>query len=329
MERTRLKGGSLSGTYECAEGSARFIRKEISLTENREFGFYRWFSQLKKLQRLGARFPGMFPRVINIGTESGAAGGAAYFDLEFIEGAVSCYQFLKGNPPRAEVEALFQSIVKTMDALHAQKIESFKGGIDLYIDQEVKRALDVCMDEPAFREFAAHPVIVFQGKEVRPLARRIDEFYALAHAHYTKPEECFTHGNITLENILYVPAERRVVLIDLYEENYIDTVHNEYSQILQSCNSYYEVYNELPVVVRGNAVSIAAPRYEGIDAFNTLFHEFLRARLTPDDMIVTKLYEVSQFTRMLPFKKHVAKDKMTFFYALASARFDELAGAQA
>ncbi len=320
MERVKLKGGSLSGTYKCVEGGNTFIRKEVSLVENREFGFYRWFSQLKKLQRLGKLFPGIFPKVINIGIEK----DTAYFDLEFIPNSMSVYEYLRTNPGDDGVEKVFKKIIETTDTLYSAKIESFKGGFDLYIDQEVKRALEFCMDDPEFKEFAGNKTIIFNGKEIPSLLSRMDEFYELAHKHYKKPEECFTHGNITLENILYAPAAGKIILIDLYEENFVDTVYNEYSQILQSCNSYYEVYNELNPVVSGNKVTIETERYPGIDYFNELFDDFLKKRFSEDEIIVTKLYEISQFTRMLPFKKYVAKNKMMFFYSLASKLFDDI-----
>jgi hypothetical protein len=50
----------------------------------------------------------------------------------------------------------------------------------------------------------------------------------------------------------------------------------------------------------------------------------MRSRLDENEMHVVKLYELSQFTRMLPFKLHVARDKMIFFYALASSLLYDL-----
>src|SRR3989338_9475599 len=124
MERTKLKGGSLSGTYHCIDKSRSFIRKEVSLTENREFGFYRWFSQLKKLQRLGRMFPELFPKVIGIGLE----GGMSYFDLEFIENSVTVHEFLVKNPIPKDVEKVFTELICSMDILHSVKMPSFRGG---------------------------------------------------------------------------------------------------------------------------------------------------------------------------------------------------------
>src|SRR3989338_3434240 len=320
MERTKLKGGSLSGTYHCIDKSRSFIRKEVSLTENREFGFYRWFSQLKKLQRFGRMFPKLVPKVIGIGLE----GGMSYFDLEFIGNGMTVQEFLVKNPSPKDVERVLKELLRVMDVLHSVKMPSFRGGFELYIDQEVKHALSFCMDDPTFRAFAKHKTIVFNGKETPSLIYRIEEFQNLAAKHYVKPEECLTHGNITLENLLYVPEENQIVFIDLYEENYIDTVWNDYSQIAQSCNSLYELYNKKTPVIKGNSVTASIEYSPGLDAFNKLFKKFLGEKLTPDELVVTNLYEVSQFTRMLPFKKTIAKDKMILFYALASQLFDQI-----
>ena len=85
--KTKLKGGSLSSTSFCTENGLSFIRKKVSLVENREFGFYRWLSQLKKLQRLGNLFPDLFPRVIIALNEGKNNSTAVCLDclLEFLK----------------------------------------------------------------------------------------------------------------------------------------------------------------------------------------------------------------------------------------------------
>ena len=45
-----LKGGSLSGTFIIRKKNMLLVRKQVSLKKNREFGFQRWLSQLKKIQ---------------------------------------------------------------------------------------------------------------------------------------------------------------------------------------------------------------------------------------------------------------------------------------
>ncbi len=320
MDFTRLKGGSLSGTYLVRDGDRTFIRKDVSTVENREYGFYRWFSQLKKLQRHRQTHPDLFPAVLDIDADA----ERAWFDLEYVEDSMMVSSFLHANPADGAVQRVHKAFVAAMDRLHQRRIPSTPSGIHLYLAQEVDQALRVCQQDADFQAFTQHDRLVFNGREVTPLLARFDRIRAIADAHYRDPWETDTHGNITLENTLYVPDEDRIVFIDLYEENFIDTVYNEYSQVLQSCNSRYELYNEAEAVVRGNEIALDVGDQPGLDAFNALFHAELERRCTPSELVMVRLYEITQFTRMLPFKLHVAREKMVFFYGLASALLEDL-----
>lgn len=316
-----LKGGSLSGTYLMAGQSGQFVRKTISLVENREYGYVRWHSQLKRLQRFGQLFPGLFPSVQRYGLE----GNSAYFDLEFIPDALNGYEFLGSNPPTAQVDRFHRELVRSMDRLHAFRRPSCVEALELYIYEEIERPIGICAADPAFAEFSRYDRVMFNGVEIPGLAARIPDVYAVAKTFYCNPWECYTHGNLTLENTLWQPSASRIWFIDPYEENIADTVHNEYSQVLQSSHSHYETFNALRAEIEGNRVTLSLPHQPAVSYFNEVFSGFLRERLSVPDQYIVRLYEVSQFTRMLPFKLHVAKHSLIFFYALASMLFDALA----
>ena len=145
------------------------------------------------------------------------------------------------------------------------------------------------------------------------------------HEILCEPFKTFTHGNITLENLLYIPDESKFIFIDPYEENIIDSVLAEYSQILQSSNSKYEILNrENDFVVEKNIINVTIDDNSKIDYFNSKFVGFLKNNLTKSEFIMTKLLEVSQFIRMLPFKMEVDEKKMILFYGLASKLFEDL-----
>lgn len=57
-----LKGGSLSKTYRLPQYN--IVRKEVSRTENREYGFVRWYSQLMKLQHYNQIYPAYFQKLL-------------------------------------------------------------------------------------------------------------------------------------------------------------------------------------------------------------------------------------------------------------------------
>lgn len=311
---TRLKGGSLSGTYLLEKDGHRRVRKDISLRENREYGFVRWHSQLKRLQRFGELFPGVFPRILEVGRE----GAKAYFDLEYIEGSVSGFDFLAGNPGEPAVRQYFEALVALMGRLHSVRRDSSPKALELYLFEEVERPLNLCAEHGPFRAFLGHSTIVFNGVEVPTLTRNLSALYALGNREYQHAWECYTHGNLTLENTLWVPEEGRIWFIDPYEENIADTIYNEYSQVLQSSHSLYEVCEGLQPVVDGNRVSLVLPPQPGLAHFNALFLDFLQRRLSSSELRLVNLYEISQFTRMLPFKLQIAPEKLIFYYSLAS-----------
>lgn len=320
MKKTRMKGGSLAGTYLMEDGDRTFIRKEASLVENREYGFQRWYSQLKRLQRYGIMFPGVFPRLLDFGMN----GDMGYFDLEYIEESTTVQEFLVQTTDDAKISALFDALLSVAGRMHATRIESTSRPLELYVQEEVVRKIQAVQDNPRFKAFTSEGTIVFNGIKIPGLLSVLDEYVAMFQASYVHTSETFTHGNLTLENILYQPATNRIVFIDPYEENIIDSVLAEWSQVYQSSNSYYEVYNAGVPRVAGNSASMDVPRYAGLDRFNALFTDYIKQRHSDADYIAIKLFEVSQFMRMLPFKKEIDQEMMLFFYALGSELFNSI-----
>ena len=46
-----------------------YIKKKINLVKEREYGFVRWYSQLKKIQKYSSDFPDLFPKIIDVSYE--------------------------------------------------------------------------------------------------------------------------------------------------------------------------------------------------------------------------------------------------------------------
>ena len=321
MKRQRLKGGSLSGAYLMTpDVGSQFVRKEVSLVENREYGFQRWYSQLKRMQRYSQLFPGVFPDVIGVGKEE----EMAYFDMVFIENARTGHEFLLNATSTEEVDIFFNALLEKAHSLYRTKIPSFESAFDLYIYEEIEQRLKDCEGSESFQSFIRHDEIILNGRSAPSFVKRLDQYKAMAKKYYKSPIETFTHGNLTLENLIYQPETQRVVFLDPYEENVIDSKLADYSQILQSCNSKYEILNEQTPVVVANEVKADLPVYEFHDYFNERFKSYMRETLSPEEIIVTGILEISQFIRMLPFKLAVDEDKMFLFYALASNLFNDL-----
>lgn len=317
MKETKLKGGSLSSTWLIEESDGtKFVRKECSITENREYRYNRWYSQLKRQQRYNVLFPGLFPKILKIGVDK----NMAYFNMEYIEGSVTAFEYLRGERNDLKIFEFFKALRNKMDYLHIMPklLPSNPEIMDLYMEEEVGRkwldarcASITCTDN------------VFQTTDGPVPMFDLTGFYREMKKYYTETVENFTHGNLTLENILYVPKEKRIVFIDPYEENVIDSRLCDYSQLFQSCDGHYELHNEsVDCVLDGGIINFNIEIPYGIDKFRILLLDLLQGRLTDENLDMVRLFEISQFIRMLPFKKEIDSQKMVFFYALASRMFE-------
>lgn len=317
-----LKGGSLNKTaiLTFADGS-KVVRKSIDRRTNREYGFVRWYSQMKRLQRYEQMFPGLFPKVIDVGSE----GDAAYFDMPFFDDAVDLKKFLvEENPTAEEIKAMHKALWVAMDRMHSVTLPTPRSALGLYFQEEVAQKLKDAMAHEAFSSFAEQSTIIHCGEDVPSLLSTMDVLQdAFCSAEVSS--ECFTHGNVTLENVMYRKDQKEIIFIDPYDENIVDCIENEYSQVLQSCHSKYGLINDREVTVDGNKTDYFGPYPEALDSFNDLFHAEMKKRLSPAVLRLVRLFEVSQFVRMLPFKVAAGDlDKAKFFYGHASKLQNDL-----
>jgi len=315
MIRT-LKGGSLSKT---AVHDNKFVRKSVSLSKHREYGYQRWYSQLKKTQRLNQMFPTLFPEILRFGVDN----NHAYFDMPYYKDMINAHTFVK-NSQHEQIDPFFHHLISNMNKLHSISFLSDRNAINLYIQEEVEQKIREAEKNKTFKEFLNHNTINFNGNEIPSFISQLDT-YKHKFKQYREDTETYTHGNITLENILYNPNTQTLLFIDLYEENIIDTPLAEYSQLLQSSNSKYELYNDKTPTINKNKVTCNISYNHGLDCldyFNKILINYLNRTYSKDQIICIKLFEVSQFIRMLAFKSKFNTKKTIFFYSLASYLLD-------
>ena len=305
MEKAiEYKGGSLSRIYKLESGR---VRKEVSIHENIEYGYQRWYSQLKKLQRYNVLFPGIFPNIYGFGVDN----GVAFYDMEFIEG-VTGYEFLSSENADTEIRRFFSQFRNAMTRMHHQTIPSNSTALTLYYDSEIRKTIEYCYKSYAFAKLFRSPMVRHYGIELPSFISQTSIFQEELSSNYLENTETFTHGNLTLENLIYNRESRKITFIDPYDETIIDSRLCDYSQILQSCNSNYELLNA------GGDIANVSP---GMSKFNILFKEYLQNTFASDErsLKAIDLLEISQFIRMLPFKLEAGKtDKAIFFYCYAS-----------
>lgn len=318
-----LKGGSL-GRTELIEtnGRALRVRKSISSLNNREYGEVRWHSQLKRLQRYDSLLPGLFPKVLQLGTTE----DSYFFDIEYFDGFCNLKSYFCNHSPNQEqVELIAERVIGAAARLHSYTVfDSYPGSLGVYLQEEVLQKLGDACEDPDFQLFSNMPTIYFNGVEFPSLKSQIPWLRGFVD-DIKIDSECFTHGNLTLENILIHPVSLEIRLIDPYDENIVDCREADFSQILQCSSSHYGIMSDYEPTVIGASVVLDYKIPAPLIQFNeVILRSFTSSALDLNVKLLDFLH-VSQFVRMLPFKVQSGDlNRAILFYALSCKLIQEM-----
>jgi hypothetical protein len=314
-----LKGGSLNSTRLFITDEKSFVRKSISTDSNREYGYVRWYSQLKKLQRFNKLFPGTVPKVLNVGVED----NSAYFDIEYISGT-NVKTYLQSNTLTDEDLKIFNNkLWQNFDIIHSHSYHPNSDSLKLYYYEEVQEKLKSALQIEEFKKFYDLEEFSYLGNRVVGF-QKFQSAYKKLFDKKINIESCI-HGNPTLENIMYDPITKKITFIDLYEESIVDTKFLDYSQVLQCSDSGYGILNDHPKIINGSNIDTTATININFNRFNKLFMESINSRYSEDEIMLIKLFETTQFFRMLPFKCLSGDvEGAKFFYAHACYKVNNL-----
>ena len=307
-----LKGGSLSNTYRLPQYD--LVCKEVVRDKNREYGFVRWYSQLKKLQRYNTQYPNLFPKVLGVNVDGTTAG----FKMEYMKGFRDIKNILANDTLTDEqIFRISQAVWKGLNQLHSVTHDPIPGAGKLYFEEEVWQKLKDAIAIPEFAEFHAHGTYEYNGRIVQGIGASfhdLENFFS----ELTLIQEENIHGNPTLENILYSFEEDRVVFIDVYDESMIDTRFLDYAQVLQCSRSHYGYINDNQVEIGGLSVTHRLQIPKNFETFNYHFESEIAEPRTKE---IVDVFEATQFIRMLPFKVLTGNidsmKKAKFFYVHA------------
>ena len=314
-----LKGGSLSKTIIIKKNNKKYVRKLVDIENNREYGFYRWFSQFKKLQRLNAIFPSIFPKVLS----SGVRNKNYFFDIEYFEKSRNCYEYLCEEDNEKKIILVLNKILNNLKKVNQERYPSVLGSQNIYFKEEIKRRINIFKLDKVGKKFLKNKYFLLNGQIVRNSVNKILLWLENNKLNFTLSKESYTHGNLTLENILYIPQSKKIIFIDPYEENFVDSQLQEISQLLQSCNSNYEILCNAKLVIEKNKIESNFTVPKGIKIFNSKLHKFIKSKYTNNEIKIIKFYEMAQFIRMVPFKLKNNPDSAKLFLVIAMKIFNE------
>lgn len=167
-----LKGGSLSKTSVCEIDGQKFVRKKIDRQTSREYGFIRWYSQVKKIQRLNKIFPHLFPKIYDINCDS----KFAYCDLEFFEFSEDLKTILSSSLEFNQINSMVNKLCEAFEELHCIKYNTYSNISNLYYFEEINQKLIDALKYKSFAEFTQFDEIIFNGKSIKQIFRGLCQF---------------------------------------------------------------------------------------------------------------------------------------------------------
>jgi hypothetical protein len=294
-----LKGGSFSSTKVIElRGGERRVRKFISKTQDREYGLVRWQSQIRRMQHLHLVLPKNTPPIIGMGV----AESSFYYDIPFYESSQNLCAYLSERGAR-EARFIFDEIMDLMSQYNKVDYGDMTGSFSVFFAEEVVGRLS---DIELQLERARNSSVVSEEEYlyVRDCVNSaLPNLNRVIHeAESWTINESLTHGNLTLENILYDHASESVVLIDPYSETYSESRLGDLSQLMQSSVSLYEEIVSLGEGGVGDFFKVVINENKtGVHYFGDIVVNYV-AGLSDQDRKLCRLFHAAQFIRMFPFK---------------------------
>lgn len=289
-----LKGGSLSSTVVIQDGTRKFVRKSISSKSNREFGLVRWQSQIRKLQLLNKFMPQSSVAIQQIGLNE----DDYFYDIPYYDGAVNCYEALLDGEA---VDLIAEEMAVLLSKMAAIEYGRTRGALNIYLSEEVRAPLRLALN--AINEdrlmLTKSEMELFTDAVYRGIVL-VDEL--LRNTKKTALNESLTHGNLTLENVLWDRETKKMIMIDPYAETYCETILGDVSQLYQSCESGYEYVSNL---FERKEFSIDKYPLTEIPDCLLKFSGALTNKIERESWYsetYLTLLRASQFIRMFPFK---------------------------
>ena len=204
------------------------------------------------------------------------------------------------------------------NSLHqVNKFHSAPGSPILYLREEGTQRLNDARANRLFDSFSNYPTVSLNGLQYPSFESQLDWLRSFV-SKLKLESECFTHGNLTLENILVDPSTGDLKFIDPYDENIIDCPEADFSQILQCSSSHYGLLNDIELQINSSVIDANYFLPDPFIQFDKIFKTFILSGAGSIDEKLLDFLHMSQFLRMLPFKVQAgATNRAILFYVVA------------
>ena len=170
-----FKGGSLSSTKLINHPKYdKCILKKVSNNTNREYGFVRFCSQIKRHSQLQNCVPELFPEILEVGID--IESKQAYCIYKFMEEYESIFDFLNNREiSDLNLNKAAFNLKDSLEKLHKNEydIPLIEGSLEFYIKEEMIRPLI------EYENYLDIKNKTFEGIEVESCHNTISKIYKL------------------------------------------------------------------------------------------------------------------------------------------------------
>lgn len=313
--------GSNATTILCTDGENNFYRKyAFSDAAKKLEDQIEWLEKMEKVLPVA----GILRKDIK--------DGACYYDMPYLNDALTLFEYAQvvdykkaWDVIRKVLDCLEDKLYMTGTEQMGKLPEVSANGTDLdggkeralnrYIDEKIIRNYEIVRSSKELNDILRYDNLIINGKEYKNLKNYRDIFDREKLSKVFKADNvCSIHGDLTIENIVYVKNSDEFYLIDPNTGNIFDSPYIDYAKVLQSLHGKYEYLMAAgDVSVNGNCIEYNSVDSEAYGYLYGKYQEYLNDRFSRDQIRSIYYHEVANWLRLMPYK--LGKGNGTVFYA--------------
>lgn len=297
--------GSNATTILCTDGKKSFYRK---------YAFSEAASKLKEQVLWIENNKDLLPLTGILRHESGE--GFCYYDMEYSSDAVTLFEYLQDGDLKKGFEVLKNVLNILEDKLYSlEHVLANESEVRDYVEIKAINNYNAICNHKEMASIIKCDTVFINGKEYPGLKSYGD---ILSKENLIKvfgnDVKSRIHGDLTIENIVYVKEKDNFYLIDPNGGNILDSKFIDYAKVLQSLHGKYEylmAVNE--VSVNGNHIDFNYVDSYSYDYMYNEYCKYLEETFTKEEIAVIYYHEVVNWLRLMPYK--LDKGVGMLFYA--------------
>ena len=246
-------------------------------------------------------------------------GEVCVYDMPYIDGAVTCFNFVHTQPFEKAWKNLKDAITDLSNNLHKptlrpSEIEATK----LYIESKVNKNLKIIKKGEFIAPLQKYNYLYINGKRYHNL-KHYETMLSEKNLLEIFKDDDFSdiHGDFTIENIVCVKGEKDShYLIDPNTGNIHDSPFLDFAKLLQSLHGGYEfLMNTKNVSVIGNHIDFLFTKSSTYYRLCDEYVSYLEDKFGEDGLRSIFYHEAIHWLRLMPYKIEKNGERSVLFYA--------------